>query len=607
MSTLEYLDPDGTVNFSFVSWVTLNDWLSKLNGNTHVNHKLPNGVNRGKVIEELERRGTSSGNILDKFQQARGFGKDWREHENEQGYTHLEELLIYQPAEWRKQAREYVYRFDWDLDRTSTNTKRQIIQKIDAGDGKHVSAAITLSSPVLVTLLHPEMTRTSRYEPLNFLLAYDVKDPLDDLKGTFEKMKLEGAAWQSFLDALSPLDYFFEFQRHVQLYDADKLRSIGKQAKFPRLCLMNELDFSNIIGQRMAKQMIREEVVRYLWNRGTKNDICRLEQPLSMIFAGPSGIGKTELAVWLSNLLNKPGQDAYLKVDCGKLSHANEVFGMSGAYQGAYEGSALNNFIVRMAEDPETIGIVLLDEIEKARKEVIHGLYQVLDKGEWTNKKLSNGVESQTETVSCQNVIFIMTTNAADDLICKAAAKSDAYYTEIFTDASSIHSNLESRVRKKLPTTNPFTNAFMGRVGRVIPFLPMSHGDLKDNHLLMGELMTVTKLLIEREQDKLTSNGEANVTQIITTKTKHNMANIIVQETIVEAGIRAIQKLVEKKMGNQLLHSLLLKKGGIKKGSQVEFSADKGNHKIDFRLTKFGQRGVEDDGKDWTKEEDLFG
>jgi ATP-dependent Clp protease ATP-binding subunit ClpA len=57
------------------------------------------------------------------------------------------------------------------------------------------------------------------------------------------------------------------------------------------------------------------------------------------------------------------------------------MFGMSGAYQGAYKGSDLNNFILRMSLEPDALGIVLLDEIEKAKQGVIHGLYQVIDKG----------------------------------------------------------------------------------------------------------------------------------------------------------------------------------------------------------------------------------
>jgi hypothetical protein len=111
MSTLEYLDAKGSVtSFALVPSVTLHNWLSELNGNPHVVDTLAKGVNRGKVLEEMEarRRGKESmvvGGVLRMMGKDRGYGRDWREVENEQGYTHLEELLNYQPNEWRQQVR----------------------------------------------------------------------------------------------------------------------------------------------------------------------------------------------------------------------------------------------------------------------------------------------------------------------------------------------------------------------------------------------------------------------------------------------------------------------------------------------------------------------
>ena len=57
MSTLEYLDGEGTVtNFTLVPWKVLHEWLSELNGNPHHVGSLAKGVNRGKILEELEAR-----------------------------------------------------------------------------------------------------------------------------------------------------------------------------------------------------------------------------------------------------------------------------------------------------------------------------------------------------------------------------------------------------------------------------------------------------------------------------------------------------------------------------------------------------------------------
>jgi hypothetical protein len=105
---------------TLVPWKVHNNWLSELNSNTYVTGTLKEGVNRGKVIEELKARRKKKKNVLvdgtfSAVGRDRGYGLDWRDYENDHGYTHLEELLIYQPTEWRKQAREYLYIYDCDL------------------------------------------------------------------------------------------------------------------------------------------------------------------------------------------------------------------------------------------------------------------------------------------------------------------------------------------------------------------------------------------------------------------------------------------------------------------------------------------------------------
>lgn len=325
MSTLEYLDDRGSVrNFNLVPWVTLHGWLSSINGRPDPNVTLAHGVNRGKILEELENRKKQKDTVVDgayKFiGMDRGHGLDWKEYENDEGYTHLEELFIYQPEDWRKQAREYLFRFRCDLSRESSNHElRQITAVIDDR-----SFPVIMKSPILVVLFHPSIPRTGRYEPLNFLLAYGIQDPLPSL---FRDMSESDC--RKLIDDLSPLNYFLEFQNHVAAYRLDLLRKMGKDAGVPRLCLIKELDFSDIVGQRLAKQLIRQSVVSHLshFTSQKKGGMCFVRHPLSMIWAGPSGNGKTELARWLSKLMNKPSDDFFIKVDCGKLNDATEIFG----------------------------------------------------------------------------------------------------------------------------------------------------------------------------------------------------------------------------------------------------------------------------------------
>eukprot|EP00550_Attheya_septentrionalis_P010615 CAMPEP_0198306876 /NCGR_PEP_ID=MMETSP1449-20131203/58635_1 /TAXON_ID=420275 /ORGANISM="Attheya septentrionalis, Strain CCMP2084" /LENGTH=656 /DNA_ID=CAMNT_0044009437 /DNA_START=2430 /DNA_END=4400 /DNA_ORIENTATION=- len=629
MSTLEYLDSDGRVSYSYVNWKLLNNWLSSVNSNGEVGATPPSGVNRGKIIEELEERCKKSDHGIANLivrgvaRIDRGFGQDWRDFENDEGYTHLEELLIYQPTEWRKQAREYLYQFKFDLERKSFNRPRKTEWTAKIEETEH-TFSIYMYSPILAVIFHPKLKRSTRYEPINFLLAYGVSDPLpllykwinyvvghrgdgnnpvtlvqDEKKAetdvTFDELeayakntdqnKLSLAISEKMKLELSPLDYFFHFQRGVQSSCIDVLGDIGNTIGVPRLWLMKELDFSLVVGQRAAKHTIREEVVNHFWNRSNnKNEMCSdFSQPLSMIFAGPSGNGKTELAVWLSNLLNRPNEDAFHKVDCGKITTGNELFGMSGAYIGSAEGSALNNFISRIASEPESIGVVLLDEIEKAEKCVIHGLYQVLDKGEWTNKRLEKGA-AQTEVISCRNIIFIMTTNAADSLITDYAAKHHDMYTSDMDDLEDAVDDLSFKVGRKLQITNPFTDAFIGRVGKLIPFLPMGSSNSNNPEPLLGEMKVIAKLIIEREVEKITGGRkDLKMGVIISPETKDQMADNIVKHSIPESGVRGIQKFAREKVTKKLMSKCVLekKKGGVGNGSILTFSAD--SQKIRFR------------------------
>ena len=384
--------------------------------------------------------------------QVLGYGRDWKAFRNPHGYSHFEELLIYQPRGWKTFAREYLFKYGgninssiedagevssptarlppgsracfncgsrkhlvsacdkpidkaavkvrkaaffkkknvsiFDFHNTFTHedlkSRRTVKMKVD-GYSHHVD--ITMKDPISVVLFHPEISRHNRYKPLNFLLAYGCKNPFPEILADLKQTAKDDAVCQLFLAEISPLDYFFDFQRSVKSYKLDMLRRIGAKSQFPRLPYIKELDFCDIVGQRMAKEIVRSEVVRFIWDRITESKQTPGKQPLSLIFAGPSGVGKTELASNLAKLMNRPGpegnpgSDHFLKVDCGKMTDAWELFGLSGAYQGATQGSALNNFILRKSRERGSLGIVLLDEIEKAGQGVIHALYQVLDKG----------------------------------------------------------------------------------------------------------------------------------------------------------------------------------------------------------------------------------
>ncbi|KAL7547982.1 hypothetical protein ACHAWF_011255, partial [Thalassiosira exigua] len=537
-------------------------WLSELNGNHHYGSK-EKGIKYGDILEELEARRLAKDEGEEKASNSQltpivivdKGNKDWRKFEDKHsGLTHFEELLIFQPKNWLLRAREYIFRYNCDIDRASPlSLKSSKKHRTVTVAGEEIS----LRTPIEIVLLHKDLVkRPDRYAPLNFLLAYGASDPLSSWNEKLGEEKF--AAIEKYL---SPLPYFIDFRKYVASYDLQKLKQIGKLAKFPCVCLVKELDFSpTIVGQRLAKSIIRQAIVSYIHSRSNTS------QPLSMIFVGPSGNGKTELARYLSNLINKPESHATISISVTAGSQA---------------GSALNNFIVKMSGEPQSVGIVLLDEVEKANRDVITAFYQVFDKGEWTNKRLE--LDLQTEIIPCKNIIFIMTSNACDKHIMQYAESNMDLYIGDGMTFEDYGRKLEADLRSLLRSKHPFDDAFIGRVGRIVPFLPMAKGTTDMHHPLLGEMMTITKILIEKEQEMYVDVEAINIEQVIDPETKHSMASIIVDESIKETGVRSIVTQVRSQMSHRVLHSSLLEKGGIQKGAAVQYSAQEEERIIDFR------------------------
>ena len=209
---------------------------------------------------------------------------------------------------------------------------------------------------------------------------------------------------------------------------------------------------------------------------------------------------------------------------------------------------------------------------------------------EWTNKRLDEDSQDQTQVIPCGNIIFIFTTNAATDVIEDFAVGNRMVYTaQDPKETEEKHRELEALLRYKLQGAYPFTDAFIARVDKIVPFLPMARGvDSSDDHPLMHEAMTVSKMLIEEEQEKLQVDQEMLVKQYVNARNKHAMAKLVVMESIEEAGVRSLQKNVASKMGHQIKHALLVEDGGIETGSKVRFSADEDTMRVDWRLEAMG-------------------
>jgi len=99
-----------------------------------------------------------------------------------------------------------------------------------------------------------------------------------------------------------------------------------------------------------------------------------------MVFAGPSGHGKTELARQMGDLLGVP----HVLVDCTEMQHETDLFGLKAPYQGHEKGSPLNN---RRASYSGGRNIVFLDEFENMDGDVRQSLLLLLDRGTYNDRR----------------------------------------------------------------------------------------------------------------------------------------------------------------------------------------------------------------------------
>ena len=168
-----------------------------------------------------------------------------------------------------------------------------------------------------------------------------------------------------------------------------------REQEFRRLSLLEERLKSHIIGQDEAVAAVAAAV------RRNRVGISPKHKPVSFIFVGPTGVGKTELVKQLaSDLFNTP--DALIRLDMSEFMEKHSVSRLVGSppgYVGYDEAGQLTEKIRR-----KPYAVVLFDEIEKAHPDVLNILLQILDDGEIT--------DAHGRKVNFENTIIVMTSNA---------------------------------------------------------------------------------------------------------------------------------------------------------------------------------------------------
>ncbi|MEV5652675.1 ATP-dependent Clp protease ATP-binding subunit [Nocardia sp. NPDC052254] len=215
-----------------------------------------------------------------------------------------------------------------------------------------------------------------------------------------------------------------------------------------RLLRMEDELHKRIIGQEDAVKAVSKAI------RRTRAGLKDPKRPSgSFIFAGPSGVGKTELSKALANFLFGE-DDALIQIDMGEFHDrftASRLFGAPPGYVGYEEGGQLTEKVRR-----KPFSVVLFDEIEKAHQEIYNTLLQVLEDGRLT--------DGQGRTVDFKNTVLIFTSNLGTSDISKAVGLG-------FAQSNNEGSNYE---RMKLKVNDElkkhFRPEFLNRIDDVIVF-----------------------------------------------------------------------------------------------------------------------------------------
>jgi type VI secretion system protein VasG len=204
-----------------------------------------------------------------------------------------------------------------------------------------------------------------------------------------------------------------------------------------------------IVGQNHAVGMVAERIRTYHASLGEPG------KPIGVfLFAGPSGVGKTETALTLSELLYG-GERNLITINMSEYQEAHTVSNLKGAppgYVGYGQGGVLTEAVRR-----NPYAVVLLDEVEKAHPDVMELFYQVFDKGRLED---AEGIE-----VDFKNTIIIMTSNLGTDIIASSVEAGEK-------DPAA----LAEKVRPALLRT--FKPALLGRLN-VVPYLPLNDEEIR--------------------------------------------------------------------------------------------------------------------------------
>ncbi|MBU1148853.1 AAA family ATPase, partial [Patescibacteria group bacterium] len=292
-----------------------------------------------------------------------------------------------------------------------------------------------------------------------------------------------------------------------------------------------------IIGQEEAIKAISRSI------RRSRAGISLPNRPLgSFIFLGPSGVGKTELAKVLAEVVYKD-PNALVRIDMSEFAEGfniSKLIGAPAGYVGYKESNKLTDQIKR-----RPYSVVLFDEIEKAHPEVFNLFLQILEDGHLT--------DAVGKTVNFKNTIIIMTSNIGLDSLNKGAAIgfSSGKQTDK-KEARFKYEEIKEKVLKEL--AKQFKPEFINRIDHLLVFHPLDIASIKK----------IVKLQIGELADRLAAK---EIKIEIGSKAIDFIAKLGFNP---DQGARAIRKIIQEQIEDPLAEGLLAGKLASEQTVKIE-------------------------------------
>ncbi len=283
------------------------------------------------------------------------------------------------------------------------------------------------------------------------------------------------------------------------------------------------LELESIMGERVIGQ---DEAINYMAEviRSSKSGLNNPDAPLGVfLFTGPSGVGKTEAALALADILFG-GEKFSTVINMSEYQEKHTVSQLKGSppgYVGYGEGGVLTEAVRQ-----KPYSIVILDEVEKAHRDVLNMFYQVFDKGFMRS--------GEGRDINFRNTVIIMTSNLGSDTIIDECSKSEERPGA---------ADLTESIRAEL--TNHFQPALLARC-KVVPFYP-----------LLGDAM---KSIVDLKLSKIVKRLQA--THDVAFEYSPVLADSIAAQCLtVESGARNIDAVIDQSLLPTITQNLLAQLG----------------------------------------------